>query len=182
MNGLDWVFVVLIALLGFRCMAKGFAAELLSMAAVIAGFLAGIFLYRPVGALLVGWGLAAKPAALPGILGFLAAFLAAFLAMKLIGRMVSEGVEAAELGTLDGALGFVLGLAEGLLLVCILLLAMSLLEPALKAIPGYSPLLSGSYFARVILPIIGPEAARAAQGINAPDLRLRLEPPAAGKP
>jgi hypothetical protein len=79
-------------------------------------------------------------------------------------------------------LGFLLGLAEGALLVCVLLLAMGLLEPALKAIPGYSALISGSYIARVALPVIGPEAARAAQGINAPELRLRLDPPAAGKP
>jgi membrane protein required for colicin V production len=180
MNSLDWVFIVVIALLGIRCMAKGFAAEILSVAAVVVGVLAAILLYRPAGALLVSWGLAAKPAAMPEILGFVAAFLAAFIAMKLVGRLISEGVEASQLGGLDRALGLILGLAEGLLLVCLVLLAMSLLEPALKSIPGYSKLLSGSAFARAILPVIGPELVKATQGIKAPE--LRLDPPAAGKP
>jgi membrane protein required for colicin V production len=181
-NGLDWVFVVILALLGIRCMAKGFAAEILAMAAMIVGLIAAIVLYRPAGELFVGWGLNAEPAALHEVLGFLAAFLAGFLAMKLVGNLVSEGVEAADLGGLNRALGFLLGLAEGLLLVCLALLAMSALEPALKSVPGYSRLLSESYFARVLLPIIGPEVAKAAQGIKAPDIQLRLDPPPAGKP
>jgi membrane protein required for colicin V production len=182
MNYLDWIFVVILALLAFRCMRKGFVAEILSMAALIVGILAALLLYRPAGELLVSWGLVAKPPALPEILGFIVAFLAAFLAMRLVGRLISEGVEAAELGGLDGALGFFLGLAEGLLVVCLFLVAMSLLEPALKTIPGFSKLLSDSAFARVILPIIGPEVAKATQGIKAPELKLRLDPPSAGKP
>jgi membrane protein required for colicin V production len=182
MNGLDWVFVVVLALLGVRCMVKGFAAELFSMAALIVGVLAALFLYRPAAALFVSWGLDPKPAALPEVLGFAVAFFAAFLAMKLVGRLISEGVEASELGGLDRALGLLLGLAEGLLLVCLVLLAMSLVEPTLKSIPGYSKLLSESLFARVLLPIIGPEVARATQGIKAPELKLKLDPAASGKP
>jgi membrane protein required for colicin V production len=182
MNGLDWVFVVVLALLGVRCMVKGFAAELFSMAALIVGVLAALFLYRPAGALFVSWGLSPKPTALPEVLGFVVAFLAAFLATKLLGRLISEGVEASELGGLDRALGLLLGVAEGLLLVCLILLAMSLLEPTLKSINGYSKLLSESLFARALLPIIGPEVARATQGIKAHGLNLRSGPAASGRP
>jgi membrane protein required for colicin V production len=181
MNSLDWIFVVILALLGIRCMAKGFVAEILSMAGFIVGILAALLFYRSAGELLVSWGLSAKPESLPEVLGFIATFLVAFLVMKLIGRLISEGVEAAELGGIDRALGLVLGLAEGLLLVCILLIAMSLLEPAFKSFAGYSKLLRDSCFARVILPIVGPEVVKATQGINAPELKLRLDPPSAKK-
>jgi len=181
MNGLDWTFVVLLFLLGIRCMAKGFVAEILSMAGLIVGILAALLFYRPAGDFFVSRGLSAKPEGLPEVLGFISAFLVAFLAMKLVGRLVSEGVEAAELGGIDRILGLALGLAEGLILVCLVIVAMSLLEPSFKSFPGYSGLLRNSYFARAILPIVGPEVTKATQGINAPELKLRLDPPQAGK-
>jgi membrane protein required for colicin V production len=182
MNSLDWIFVVLLVLLGLRCMARGFVSEILSMAAFIVGILAALLFYRSAGELIASWGLASMPASLPGILGFAGVFLAAFLVMKLVERLVSEGVEAAQLGGIDKALGLLLGLAEGLLLVSLVLIAMSLLEPAFKPIAGYSRLLGESYFARVILPIVGPEVAKATQGIKAPELMPRLDLPPVKKP
>ncbi len=184
MNALDWIFVVILALLGVRCMIRGFIAEVLSVAAVLAGLLAGLFLYKAVGQLFVGWGLKPQPEVLVAALGFAAAFLVAFVAVKIIERLLEEGIQAAELGGVDRALGLVLGLAEGLILVSLVLVAMSLLEPALKSIAGYSKLLSGSYFARLILPVIGPEVAKATQGIKleAPELKLQLKAPTVKKP
>jgi membrane protein required for colicin V production len=171
MNTLDWIFVVVLALLGVRCMIKGFVSEVLSVAAILVGLLAGLFLYKAAGQLLVGWGLPATPQLLPAILGFAAVFLLAFLVVKLIERLLREGIEAAELGGVDRVLGLVLGLAEGLLLVSLVLVAMSLLEPALKSIAGYQKLLSGSFFARFLLPLIGPEVAKATQGMKLPAIR-----------
>ncbi len=166
MNALDWVFVAILALLGIRCMVKGFVAELLSMAAVLLGLLGALLLYKGAGSLLVSWGLKPQPAFLPPALGFLAVFLVVFLVVKLIARLVEEGIEAAQLGGLDRALGLVLGLAEGLVLISLVLVAMTLLEPSLRSVAGYSKLLGDSLFARLILPIIGPGVAKAAQGIN----------------
>jgi membrane protein required for colicin V production len=184
MNALDWVFIVILALLGIRCMIKGFIAEVLSVAAILLGLLAAIFLYKAAGRLFVGWGIAAKPEIVPAILGFAAVFLLTFLLIKLIAHLLREGIEAAELGGVDRALGLVLGLAEGLVLVSLVLIAMSLLEPTLKSIAGYSKLLDGSFFAKLILPIIGPEVAKATQGIklDAPKLELQLKAPAIKKP
>lgn len=184
MNALDWVFIVILALLGVRCMIKGFIAEVLSVAAVLIGLLAGLFLYKGASQVLVGWGLKATPEILPAILGFAAVFILAFLVVKLIERLLKEGIEAAELGGVDRALGLVLGLAEGIVLVSLALVAMSLLEPALKSIAGYHKLLADSFFARLILPVIGPEVAKATQGIklDAPELKLQLKAPAVKKP
>ena len=175
MNTLDWIFLVVIVLLGIRCMVKGFVTELLSVAALLVGLLAALVLYRSAGELFIAWGLAAKPAALPGVLGFAAVFLVGFLVMKLIERMISEGIEAAELGSVDRALGLLLGLAEGLLVISLVLVAMSLIAPAFKSMPGYARLLNGSAFARFVLPIVGPEVAKATQGI-------KLDIPAIKKP
>jgi membrane protein required for colicin V production len=168
MNTLDWIFVAVIALLGIRCAIRGFITELLSTAAVILGLVVSLMAYRQAGELFVKWGLAASPAFLPNILGFLAVFIAAFLVIKLVASLAKSGIEAAELGGLDKALGFLLGLAEGLLLVSLALVAMSLLEPNFASVPGYSKLLKGSLFARNLLPIVGPEVAKAAQGIKLP--------------
>jgi hypothetical protein len=43
---------------------------------------------------------------------------------------------------------------------------MSLIAPAFKSMPGYARLLNGSAFARFVLPIVGPEVAKATQGIK----------------
>jgi membrane protein required for colicin V production len=180
MNTLDWIFFVIVVLLGIRCMSKGFVAEVLSVAAILVGLFAALLLYKPAGELLMGWGLAARPAALPGILGFAAVFLVAFLIMKLVERLIKEGIEAAELGGIDRILGLLLGLAEGLLLISLVLVAMSLIAPAFKSMPGYAKLLNGSAFARFILPIVGPkiaDVAKATQGITVPDLKLPLKKP-----
>jgi membrane protein required for colicin V production len=166
MNALDWVFIVILALLGIRCMLKGFVAEVLSVAAVLVGLLAGLFLYKIVGQLFVGWGLNPKPEVLVALLGFAAVFLVAFIIVKLIERLLEEGIQAAELGGVDRALGLVLGLAEGLILVSLVLIVMSVLEPAFKSIAGYSAILHGSLFSNLILKVIGPEVAKAAQGIK----------------
>ena len=180
MNALDWVFIAVLALLAIRCMFKGFVAEVLSVSAVLVGLLAAVFLYQTVGQLFVAWGLKSQPAFLPPILGFAAVFLAGFLVIKLVERLLEEGIQAAELGGVDRALGLILGLAEGLILVSLVLISMSLLEPALKSIAGYSKLLHNSLFEKLILPIVGPKVAEVAQGIKVPELKLQV--PAVKKP
>ena len=183
MNTLDWIFVAVLALLGIRCMIKGFVAEVLSVAAVLVGILSALFLYKIVGPLLVGWGLPAAPAIVPAAIAFAAVFIVGFLVVKLIERLLEEGIEAAQLGGVDRILGLALGLAEGLMIVCLVLVAMSLFEPSLKSIPGFSNLLRGSAFARILVPIVGPELVKATQGIklNAPGLDL-LKAPAPKRP
>jgi membrane protein required for colicin V production len=182
MNTLDWIFAVILALLGIRCMIKGFVSEVLSVAALLIGLFAALILYKDAGALFVSWGLAATSAAFPGILGFAAVFVLAFLLVKLIERLLQEGIEAAELGGIDRALGLIFGLVEGIALISLVLVVMSLLEPAFKSIHGYSRLLEDSAFSRLILPIVGPEVAKATQGIRLNPPELQLQAPAIKKP
>ena len=150
---MDWIFLALIALSAFRCLKRGFVEELLSMAAPVVGIGAAILLY--------GWGAELLISrfgvtTLPQVLAFAAIFLIAFVLVKLLGRMIREGLEAANLDKADKALGFVLGLAEGLIAVALVLLV-------LEAQPVFDlgKLLEGSAFAKTILPAIGPSVAGA---------------------
>jgi membrane protein required for colicin V production len=163
MNVLDWIFVALIFLLGARCMARGFVAEILSVASVALGLLAALLLYKGAAALLRD---KLGVTTLPEVLAFAAIFLIVFLVVRLIDRLVSEGLEASQLGGLDRVLGLVLGLFEGILATAVILVALSLLQPILKSAVDLSKLIDGSAFGRVILPIVGPEVAKVTKGIG----------------
>jgi membrane protein required for colicin V production len=153
MNTMDWIFVGLVVILAIRCFVRGFVEEILSVASVVGGIFAALLLYRPAGALLkdkLGVSL------VPEVLGFLIVFLLAFLVVKLIERLVTEGLEASKLERADRVAGLFLGMVEGLLLVSVVLVIMSILPFA-----GLKKNLEGSAFAKTILPIIGPEVTKA---------------------
>jgi membrane protein required for colicin V production len=163
MNVLDWIFVVLIFLLGARCMSRGFVAEILAVASVGLGIIAALLLYKGAAALLRD---KLGITTLPEVLAFAVIFLIVFFIVRIIDRMVREGLEASQLGALDRVLGLVLGLVEGIVLTALILVGLSLLQPLLKEVVDISALLKGSAFGRVILPIVGPEVAKVAQGIS----------------
>ncbi len=157
MNALDWVCLGVILLLAIRCLVRGFVAEVLSVAAYVVGAAAALVLYKQAGAFL-----ASKFAGLPlpeGV-AFLVLFAIAFLLTRLLGKMLKEGLEAANLAAFDRIGGFVLGAFEGLVAVSILLIAIQ----AIGGIVDTSKLLAGSVFAKAILPIVGPEVAKAIGG------------------
>jgi membrane protein required for colicin V production len=183
MNTLDWVFAAVIVLLGVRCLVRGIVEEVLSVAAIALGLLAGLYLYKPAGSLIANL-FAPKAVPVPELIGFAAAFLLAFLLVKLIEKLIREGLEAAKLTTIDRALGLVLGLAEGLLVVSLVLVGMSLLAGPLEKLVDLRKLLDGSFFARTLLPLVGPGFEKATQGIKieAPKLDLKVQPPAIKKP
>lgn len=146
MNALDFIFLVLILLFALRCYFRGFVEELLSMAAIILGVFLAIVLYRPAGDFL------AKHLALESfteVLGFVAVFLTVFLLIKILQGVLASVIESINLDTLDRGMGFILGAAEGLLLVSALLILMRL-QPAFDV----SKILEGSLIARTLLPIL----------------------------
>ncbi len=154
MNALDWVCLAIVLILALRCLVRGFVAEILSVASWIVGAAVALLLYRQAGAFLHGR-FANLP--LPEAVAFAAIFVLAFLLTRLLGHMLREGLEAANLATLDKVLGFFLGLFEGLVSVSLILLVMQALGDFL----GIAKILEGSFFARTILPVIGPEVAKA---------------------
>lgn len=175
MNVLDWICLGIIVLLAVRCLVRGFVAEVLSVAAYIVAAAAALLLYKQ-GGLLLASRFAGLP--LPGAIAFAAIFILAFLLTRLLGRMLKEGIEAANLSALDKVLGFVLGGVEGLLAVSLILVVMQ----AIGGLVDTSKILSGSAFARTILPVIGPEVAKAlGSGTTVPKVKLP-EMPKGGLP
>jgi membrane protein required for colicin V production len=171
MNTLDWIFLAIIGLLAIRCFMRGFVEEILSVASFAVGGLSALLFYRPGAAFIKAqFGIAT----LGEIIAFVAIFLVAFLIVKIIERIVHQGVEAAKLDTVDRILGLALGLVEGILLVSAILVFMKLVQPLLKSFADIAGLLEGSFFARTILPIVGPEVTKA--------LSPLLNAPAAKKP
>lgn len=169
MNALDWILLALLALAAIRGYARGIVQELFSVAAPVAGLAAALFLYKWGAELLsTRFGLTV----LPEVVAFAALFLIAFLLVKILAKVLREGLEAAELDKLDKVLGFVLGLAEGLVIIAVVLIIIQV-QPIFDA----SALLADSIFAKTILPIVGPSVSKALESVGShPDAALKALP------
>ena len=153
MNSLDWVLLALLLLAGFRGLMRGMVLELSSVAAPAAGVAAAVFLYK--------WGAGVLRSQFhlqfaPEVVAALSLFILAFLVVKIVATVVREGLEAAKFEKLDRGLGFVLGLVEGAVIVALVLIVIQL-QPLFDA----KKLLAESSFAKALLPIVGPEVAKA---------------------
>jgi len=155
-NTLDWILLAIVLLLAIRCLFRGFVAELLSTASYIVGFVAALLLYKPAGKLIMDkLGLAKGYE----IAGFVAVFVLAFILVKILERMLKQSLESAHLAAADKLLGFALGAAEGLIAISLILLVIQV-QPLFDA----QKLLDGSFFAKMILPIVGPKLSQALGG------------------
>lgn len=177
MNSLDWVLLALLLLAGLRGMMRGMVSELFSVAAPVAGVAAAVFGYK--------WGASVLVARFhlqfaPEVVACIVLFLLAFLFVKLLATIVREGLEAAQLDKLDKGLGFLVGIAEGAVIVALVLIVIQL-QPLFDV----KKLLAGSIFAKTLLPIVGPEVAKAFGSLGAPASGLpgaHVPPAPAAKP
>lgn len=158
LHPLDIVFIVLLAVAAIRCAFRGFVAEVMSMAAILLG-VGGAVLFANPGALLIdeyvgysSWN---------QIIAFLVIFLAVYIVVKLLEGLLRRLLEKIHLDRLDKALGFFLGLAEGVLVVVLLVYLMSV-QPILEI----DEFLQGSWIARFVMDVApasggGVDATRA---------------------
>jgi membrane protein required for colicin V production len=150
---LDIVCLVIFLIITIRVVARGFVKEFLEMAAFICATAGAVFLSGPLSVLLdklfgkTGWN---------QIIAFLVCFLVIYIVIKILQSALSDLFEKFHLEKLDRALGLVLGIVEGILVVAIVLLALNWLK-GIKAL-NISALLSGSFIAKLLLPIILPFA------------------------
>jgi membrane protein required for colicin V production len=146
---IDIVFIVLILILVFRCALRGFVKEVLSMASLVLGILTAVLFYKP-GAAFVRTKILADVQVLPELIAFVALLAIVFIAIKLLEHIIQDIISRVNLGGLDQALGFVFGLLEGLLLVCVILFIIDIQ-------PLFNPesLLAGSFFAKLLSPLVG---------------------------
>jgi uncharacterized membrane protein required for colicin V production len=120
---IDIVFLAIFGVLALRCCIKGFSREIIAIASFALGIVAAVFLFHPLaGILRAQVAQFAEMPVVPEIVAFLGILLIICLAGGFAGRAAQRAFEKLQLAALDHGLGFLLGLAEGLAIVSLLLL------------------------------------------------------------
>jgi membrane protein required for colicin V production len=145
---IDIVFLGLIAILIIRSGLRGFIKEVMSMASVALGLLAAVLFYRR-GAAFVRTKILEDVAVLPELIAFAALLAIVFFAIKILEHILRDIVSRINMGGLDHALGLVVGLLEGLVLVRLLLFVIDI-QPLFSA----ESLLENSAIAKLLDPLM----------------------------
>ena len=145
---IDIVFIGIIVLFSLHCAVRGFVKEVMSLAAVILGILLAIFFFRT-GAEFIRDSFMPEVKTLPEIIAFIAIFFIVFSVVKLVEIMLKNIIEGIHLGGLDRVLGFIFGVAEGIIVVCLLLFVISV-----QSFFDSGRILEGSFFAELLLPVV----------------------------
>ena len=174
---LDIVFGIIILIFAIRCALRGLVAEVMSWAAVAFGLLFAFLFYRR-GAVLIRERFYSGEV-LPEILAFAILFFIIFIIIKILEYVLRDIISRIKLGGIDRILGAVFGIMEGLLLVSLILLIITiqpLFDPA--------PVLAQSFFARFLSPFIGliQDVFIRSQGISPPPPLPPPSPPSPGVP
>ncbi|MCQ2247412.1 MAG: CvpA family protein [Treponema sp.] len=143
---IDFIFLLVTVIFGFIGLFNGFINELFGkIVPVISIWVAFVFcgfLVQPLSGVIHIHFLAV-------VLSFLIVFVASFLVLKIIQQVIKAIFDCEIFKSLDRFLGFVLGLVEGLALVCVILIVM-------YAQPWFdvAPVLKGSLFASILNPVL----------------------------
>ena len=146
LSALDIIFLVILLIATFRCVIKGFVSEAMSLAALILG-IGGAVLFSGAGAQFLdkqfgqsGWN---------QVISFLAIFLVLYIVVKAFEGGMKRLLERLNLGSLDRALGFFLGFAEGFIFISVAIIILRV-QPFFDT----SGLLEGSIIAGIVINII----------------------------
>jgi membrane protein required for colicin V production len=145
---IDIIFIMLIVLFVIRCYLKGFISEVFPMAGFVLGLLVALFFYKNGGAF-VRAKFMNGVAVIPEIIAFVFLFFFIFLFIKLLEKLLSDVIYRVELDNADRFLGVIFGLAEGIAVISLVLFLLRV-QPLFDA----SSILSESFFARLLLPLI----------------------------
>jgi len=145
---IDIVFLAIIAIFALRCGLRGIVGELMSMAALVLGLLSAIFFFRKTAELIRGR-FVPDVKALPEIISFVAIFIVVFAVIKILETILKDIIERIQLGEVDRFLGFFFGVAEGVIIVC-LLLFLIIVQPFVES----DLILEGSFLADILMPFI----------------------------
>ena len=144
----DFVFAGIVVLFILRCAVRGFVSEIMSLAALVVGLLSAIFFFRTVGDFIRERFLPGV-STVPEVIAFVALFLLVFILARIVESILNGIIQGFRLDRLDRLLGAVLGFAEGIVVICLILLLISV-QPFLDP----DPLLENSFFADLLMPFI----------------------------
>ena len=155
----DYGFVVIVAFSTIFALTKGVTRELISLAALVGGFILAAYYYRSVGSILVDY---TRTETLANLIGFLLIFLSVILAGSVVAHMANRVVKVTSLEWFDRLLGGVFGFVRGWAVSSIIVLA-------LIAFPVRENILAQSQLAPYLL-----SGARAAVMVVPQDLKDRF--------
>ena len=119
----DIVMLAVIFIFILKVTRTGFVAEFFSKAAVLLGGIGAVLFYKtlsPHVEKIIG------VETFPGLVSFLLIFLVLYLVVKAMQRIVGSAFENETMKNLDQALGFFLGILEGLLVVLLILVVLEM--------------------------------------------------------
>ena len=152
MNGialLDIILFILLVLLTLRASLRGFVKEFFSLGAPVLGILAAIFSYKYGAAFIRANYIRDEAWGLPEVLAFAIIFILAFIACKIVQKILDDVIKGLNLTGLDKLLGGVIGLAEGFIVISVVLIIIYI-QPVFDSMG----LLLGSISGRYLLPLI----------------------------
>jgi membrane protein required for colicin V production len=122
MNVLDIIVVAVVAVSGLFAFVRGFARELLSIAAWVGAAAVTFYVFEPARLIARGF---MKPW-LADVVAPVAVFVVCLIIFSIITGVLSNQVRQSSLGAVDRALGMMFGVARGAVVVCAAYLVMTL--------------------------------------------------------
>jgi membrane protein required for colicin V production len=119
MNLLDFILLIPVVWLCIRGFQKGFIIELASLIGLVLGIIAAYYFADNVQGFIKDYFSMKEQTS--RIIAYIAIFLAVVLIVYLIGKMMEGLIDIVAMGWLNKLLGAIIGLAKGIVLVCIIL-------------------------------------------------------------
>ena len=148
MTYFDIFLIIAVFILTLRGFLRGFIKEFFSIGAVVFGILAGIFFHKA-GSEYIRNNFIGDINYFPEILAFIILFIIVYIICMMVQKILNDVIMGLNLSGIDKFLGGIMGLAEGIIFICIILFVI-VIQPVFDS----SGLLSGSFFAGILLPLI----------------------------
>ena len=145
LSGLDIVFIAILLLAVIRAVFRGFVKEVMALSSVILGILLAVLFSGLLAQVLAPY---MGDSVWTQVVAFLGIFIVVYLLVRLFEAGLKNLLEKANLENLDKALGFFVGVLEGLLLVFLVLFGLQI-QPFFDL----EELLSGSVAYQLLSPL-----------------------------
>lgn len=132
MNYLDLIIIIPVVLFFIRGISRGFIMELASLAGLVIGILAAYYFSGYVQDFLKDYFTWKEQTV--KIAAYIIIFLFFYLIVYLIGKTIEKSIDMLAMGWLNKMLGAIIGLAKGIVLVCIILFIFEKADPNSKVI------------------------------------------------
>lgn len=156
---IDIVFAIIIIAFAISATVKGFVAELFGKAAFILGLVIAVMFYGELYPFIVKW---ISVEFFAQAIAFILLFVVTFLLVKIIQHIIASLFQSDIMSGLNRAMGFLLGIVEGMLVVAVILIFLNI-QPWFDT----TQLLDNSFFAKILAGIISQPVEYVNQRITA---------------